>query len=148
LRGKSPNADTLARPGSMPAIVADDAEIVTTSAPSGATEEKKRTRAPAPRLTPATPPAWMPWGRTETAGKCSSCASLVTNTSSSVSAPWRAPTTSSPFFSAMTSNSGFAGSADGAMRFTTPCRVPSAMASSVPRATRATTRSFLSVSPR
>ncbi len=129
-------------------MVADDAEIVTTSAPSGATEEKNSTRAPAPRLTPATPPAWIPWGRTDTAGKCSSCASLVTKTSSSVSAPCRAPTTSSPFFSAMTSNSGFAGRADGAMRLTTPWRVPSAMASSVPSATSATTRSFLSARPR
>ena len=52
------------------------------------------------------PPAARPCGRTEDAGKCSSCASDVTNTSSSDSPDsWTAPTTRSPGRSATSSNS-------------------------------------------
>ena len=51
------------------------------------------------RLMPAMPPAGQPCGRTEAAAKRSSCASVVTKTSSSVSPPCTAPTTSSPLAS-------------------------------------------------
>ena len=69
----------------------------------------RRTRSPTragASLIPAMPPAARPCGRTAAAPKRSSCASLVTKTSSSVLvASSTAPTTWSPSLSAITSNS-------------------------------------------
>jgi hypothetical protein len=106
LAGNSLKRETLARPGSAPASVSAGVEIVaTTTSEPGSTAPKKIAVAFAPRLMPAMPPAATPWGRTCEAPKWSSCASEVTNTRSSESGPWATPTTSSPGFSATTSNS-------------------------------------------
>ena len=73
------------------------------------------------------PPAARPCGRTEAAGKRSSCASEVMNTSSSVSPDsGTAPTTRSPGRSAISSKSSRFCGYSGSTRLTTPSAVPSA----------------------
>ena len=103
-------------PGSAPAR---PATVITTAgeyvpggpdgdpeAAAASTAPNHTTEAPADSRTPAMPPAARPCGRTEDAGKRSSCASDVTNTSSSDSPDsWTAPTTRSPGRSAISSNS-------------------------------------------
>ena len=144
LAGNSVKADTLALPGSVPGRVWLPEAIVATTASSAASAArlvKNTTRASGPSLMPAIPPAVRPCGRTVDAGKRNSWASEATNTSSSSSAPWTAPTTSSPALSAMISKSGLFAQSFGVTRLTMPCRVPSAMARSLSSATRARTTS-------
>ena len=65
LPGNSPNADTFARPGSVPAIVATEVEIVaTTASVIEGSSPKNTASAFGERLMPAIPPAATPCGRT------------------------------------------------------------------------------------
>lgn len=122
--------------------------VATTDSVAGSTTPKKRTDAPELSLTPAMPPAGAPCGRTAEAEKCSSCASVVTNTSSASSGASAAPTTVSPCFRPMTSRSGRTGSADGTMRLTVPWAVPMAIGVSLSNRTKPRTRSPFVVIPR
>src|SRR5690606_31940304 len=144
--GNCENGVTLPEPASVPGSAAEEPASVTTTAVSRAaagTTPKCTARAPAASLMPAMPPAARPCGRTLLAAKCSSCASLETNTSSSSSALVAAPTTSSPSLSVITSQtSPFAGASPGTTRLTTPPAVPSASGgTSASSGTSASTRS-------
>jgi len=79
------------------------------AAAAASTAPNHTTSVPAASRMPAMPPAARPWGRTADAGKRSSRASLVMNTSSA-SAPGScaAPTTRSPCFSAISSKESLA----------------------------------------
>jgi hypothetical protein len=127
LPGYSANGVTFTDPATVPGSAVLDPETVTTTVLwSGVKAPKNTTSAPAASRTPAIPPPVRPCGRTPPAGKCSSCASLVTKQSSSspvVSST--APTTSSPSASRISSQASLLTSS-GLTRFTTPRRVPRA----------------------
>jgi DNA gyrase subunit A len=100
---------------------------VTTTASEGSSAPNQTALAPAPSFTPAMPPPDRPCGRTLSAPKWRSWASLVTKQSfSRPVASCTAPTTVSPFLSVITSQESRLARCSGLTRLTTPSRVPRA----------------------